>query len=357
MKKKQTEVSYFAAANTANGFYSCFPALFDPKSGEWNHIYIVKGGPGTGKSGFMKRAAEAAEKRGCNVERFYCSSDTNSLDGVRIPSRGIAFLDGTAPHAVDPVYPGALEEILNMGMFFDIEHLRGAKEEIQRLHAENAACHARASRYLRAAGEIHAAFQTLVRDAFLSEKADAAAARMLHGTPVEKEENIHICTRFVTANSVQGMVHLPTAETHAARCVMVDDKKHLAAFVLSSLVRAAEKRGVSYTRFASPLQPEETEGLYFPGMDTLYMTDRYGVVRDDAEKLNTARFFDAKKLSSVRESAQFASKCETALTEGALEALAEAGRIHDELESHYVSAMDFTALNAYTDRFLKAFLA
>ena len=44
--------AYFAAANASDGFYSRFPALFDPACGKWQKIYIIKGGPGTGKSSF-----------------------------------------------------------------------------------------------------------------------------------------------------------------------------------------------------------------------------------------------------------------------------------------------------------------
>ncbi|MGM9625571.1 MAG: hypothetical protein ACI3XM_07665 [Eubacteriales bacterium] len=344
--------AYFAAANTADGFYSCFPSLFDPKSGEWDKIYIIKGGPGTGKSGFMKKCAHAARARGYAVELFYCSSDTDSLDGVRIPALGIAVLDGTAPHTVDPVYPGAVEEILNMGMFFDSHALRNDKETIRSLHAENAACHARAARYLRAAGEVVRLHHTLAKNAFLSEKAKSAAQRMVRSAPREKPESIRTETRFVSANGTGGCVHLSTAERNAGRCVMVDGKKKLACFVCGALVSAAEEHGISYIRYADPLRPDETEGIYIPGNDTVYMTDRYGAVRDDAEHINTARFFDAEKLSRIREKLRFAVKCETALMEGAYEALAEAGSVHDKLESCYIAAMDFRALDAYTARFI-----
>ncbi|MBR5869419.1 MAG: hypothetical protein IKZ09_00145, partial [Clostridia bacterium] len=142
----------FAAANTADGFYSHFPMLFDPLCGRWQKIYIIKGGPGTGKSSFMKRTAEYAEKRGLHVERCYCSSDTRSLDGIRIPAIGVAMLDGTAPHTVDAVLPGAVEEIINLGMFFDTGMLGGKRDAIRALQEENTAHHLRAKRYLHAAG-------------------------------------------------------------------------------------------------------------------------------------------------------------------------------------------------------------
>jgi len=40
--------------------------------------------------------------------------------------------------------------------------------------------------------------------------------------------------------------------------------------------------------------------------------------------------------------------------DGAYASLAEAGRAHDLLESYYVSAMNFRALDAYTARFVQS---
>lgn len=55
---------------------------------------------------------------GESVEYYYCSSDTSSLDGIVLKHSGTAILDGTSPHTTDPAYPGAVEEIINMGDFF-----------------------------------------------------------------------------------------------------------------------------------------------------------------------------------------------------------------------------------------------
>lgn len=94
-----TEKHYFAAANTSAGFVSFFDALFDPK--QLKKIYILKGGPGVGKSTLMKNAALAAQKNGFHPIFYHCSSDPKSLDGLLIPETGKAVLDGTAPHTVE----------------------------------------------------------------------------------------------------------------------------------------------------------------------------------------------------------------------------------------------------------------
>jgi len=347
--------AYFAAANSCDGFYSRFPALFDPHAGRWQKIYIIKGGPGTGKSSFMKRAAEHAEQKGYLVERYYCSADPHSLDGIRIPARGIAMLDGTAPHTVDSAYPGAVEEIINMGMFFDARALRNQSEEIRALCTEHAGFHAKAKRYLHAAGAVRENLQSLLSDAFLTEKAAGAAARIVKKIPQERDPVYDM--QFVTAISVRGIVHLPTAEMQGTWISVTDGGR--AAHFFSALIEAAEMRGVSYVRYASPLRPTETEGVYFPGIDTVYMTDRYGHPADETHAsppvLNTTRFYDKKRLSRVRSRIRFACTCEKMLLEGACDALRSAGQVHDALEAHYIAAMDFDAMNSFITRFLRTF--
>ena len=43
--------TYFLAANSGRGFFS----LYDGFPPEGAFLHIIKGGPGTGKSGFMRR--------------------------------------------------------------------------------------------------------------------------------------------------------------------------------------------------------------------------------------------------------------------------------------------------------------
>lgn len=102
----------FAGGVTYLGFHSYFNYLagLDPR-----HIYIIKGGPGVGKSTFMKKIGEEMLTAGYDLEYHFCSSDNNSIDGLLITDLGIAFLDGTSPHVVDPKTPGAMDEIVNLG--------------------------------------------------------------------------------------------------------------------------------------------------------------------------------------------------------------------------------------------------
>lgn len=90
------KISYFLGANTPGGFYSLMDKLLDPAKAR--AIYILKGGPGCGKSTLMKKLGAWGEEAGQRVEYIYCSGDPDSLDGVIFPDLAVAIADGTAPH-------------------------------------------------------------------------------------------------------------------------------------------------------------------------------------------------------------------------------------------------------------------
>ena len=89
-------IRYFLGGNTGAGFYSLYDGFTDSEAGDF--LWIIKGGPGCGKSSFMKRIARSAEGAGMTVERVLCSGDPESLDGIYIREARCAYVDGTAPH-------------------------------------------------------------------------------------------------------------------------------------------------------------------------------------------------------------------------------------------------------------------
>ena len=82
----QTEpkVCFYLGANSPGGFYSLYDELLRPE--EARSIYILKGGPGCGKSSLMRRVGAAMEEHGLDVEYIVCSGDPDSLDAVVIPA-------------------------------------------------------------------------------------------------------------------------------------------------------------------------------------------------------------------------------------------------------------------------------
>lgn len=93
MIKKDTQIKFFLGANTSRGFCSFFDEL--QCNDNWQ-TYILKGGPGTGKSSGLKRIAK--EVGTAETEYIYCSSDPKSLDAVILHNKEVSIADGTSPH-------------------------------------------------------------------------------------------------------------------------------------------------------------------------------------------------------------------------------------------------------------------
>ena len=141
---------YLASANTCHGFINHFNYINPNENGM---TYILKGGPGTGKSSFMKKVGEYFSKKGFTIEYFFCSSDSDSLDGVKIVEKNVAIVDGTAPHVTEATIPGVKEKIVNLGSFINGK-IKKHKDTIEDLLAKKSACFSVAYAYLKTLGEL-----------------------------------------------------------------------------------------------------------------------------------------------------------------------------------------------------------
>ncbi len=134
--------SYFLGANTANGFYSCYDSFCRPEDGCF--LWVIKGGPGCGKSTLMRKLGAAAEQAGLDVEYVLCSGDPDSLDGVYLPQLRCGVTDGTAPHVQEPRYPGVCGAYLDLGRFYDRQALSPLRDSFIKLTAAYRAKYAEA---------------------------------------------------------------------------------------------------------------------------------------------------------------------------------------------------------------------
>ena len=99
----------------------------------------------------MTTIAREMMRLGYDVEYHCCSADPESVDGIVIPSLNIACIDGTAPHIVDPKNPGAVDEIIHLGEFWNEEGMIARREAILKANREIKRLYRSAYRYLAAA--------------------------------------------------------------------------------------------------------------------------------------------------------------------------------------------------------------
>ncbi len=337
---------WFPGGNTARGFHSFFSYILS--SEEARRIIILKGGPGVGKSTFMRRMAEMLEERGQIVEYLHCASDSRSLDGVVCRAVGFAMLDGTAPHIVDPEMPGAADSILNLGVFLDEEGLTRRKALIRKLLNEISGCFNQAYRYLAAALPLRDNTSAVLRGLTDEEALMRAFSPWLetviaYRTPTKPGRARMM---FASAISPEGCVNY--LETLAMPRVWritgawgTDGHK-----LLSHLRHAALLRGMDVEAMYCPLQPDRLEHLFIPTFGLMVTTEnRYHSLPGPAERTISFDEVRAREPNALeRDTLQFNSEQFDLLVNAACASIARAKALHDELEEEYVQRMDFDAL-------------
>ena len=141
--------NFFAGANSGDGFQNLFPEVTDLE--DTYDLMVLKGGPGVGKSTFMREIGCTMEAAGTPVEYLWCSGDPDSLDGVVLPEIRCAVVDGTSPHVIEPRYPAAVDRYVDLGRFYDLTAAKAAAEEVKARTRDYKAAYQRAYRHLKAA--------------------------------------------------------------------------------------------------------------------------------------------------------------------------------------------------------------
>ena len=157
------ERHYFPGGNTPQGFFSYYKYILSQK--EASKIICIKGGPGTGKSTFMKKIAEKFVEMNEDIDFLHCSADDGSLDGIVLKNRKIALIDGTSPHLTDPITPGAVDRIINLGEYWNEEGITVNKGEIIDLNEESSRWYRIAYNYLNAAKSIFRSLEEVYNNA------------------------------------------------------------------------------------------------------------------------------------------------------------------------------------------------
>lgn len=343
MEKGKTE-RYFLGANSARGFYSLYDGFTNPEGGDF--LWVLKGGPGCGKSTFMRRIGAAAERAGRRVEYIHCSGDPDSLDAVWLPELRLGYADGTAPHVLEPRYPGVSGLYLDLGSFLDAGALQGTLEGAAALNRRYKAFYADAYRLLAAAAALRVkGMPGLVTDgerAHVREKAARFAARTLpHGDGTGR-----VRERFCSALSCRGRVSLLDAE--GLRFVALDDRFGLGGEFLAELARQAARRGLDAVLCRDPLEPERAEALLLPETGLAVAAGACADARRPDRRLHLDDIPDSARLAPLRPVLRARARESEALLARACESLAAAKALHDELEALYRPHVDFAGLDALT---------
>ena len=376
---KMNERHYFAGNNSAQGFYSYFDYIINLEEG--NHYYIFKGGPGVGKSSFMKKFASKMVEKGYSIEFVHCSSDKESLDAIFIPELRIAFVDGTAPHTIDPRYPGAVDEIINLGYFFDSSKIVEHKAKIVQTNKEKSAVYKSAYRLLKAAGiiydEINSIYDMLTDDYLylpLYNEVQEELSQIFMTSSIQNKGG-SIRKLFSEAYTADGYISFTDRLGSQTReWVILGENVNYSARLLDELAKQSIKNGYLVEGFYNPLFPEKLQHIYLPELSLFIKTIEnvpesshicrveYSQAESNGNRLKGAdkifdfhKLMDKDRLTSYEDELNKRYTLYNSIINLVFEKLSETKKLHARLEKIYSGSMDFNGVDQYFETILNKY--
>ncbi|RBW68003.1 PRK06851 family protein [Bacillus taeanensis] len=355
---KGTIKHFFAGGNTAKGFYS----LYDSVLQNLNRIYILKGGPGTGKSSLMRKIGTKMINKGYNIEMIHCSSDNDSIDGVIIPSLKVGIVDGTAPHIIEPKAPGAVEQYINLGTAWNSAKLSENTEVIRDLNAQISSSYQNAYNSFSEALAIHDEWEEIYIKNMNFEEANKLTNELIEQffgarTLTKTSTIVH---RFLGAATPTGPVdYIQNLTSHLSKRYFIKGRPGSGkSTMLKKIAKAAQNKGFNAEVYHCGFDPNSLDMVilpelsvaifdstapheYFPEHNSDEIVDMYvrtitsGTDEKYAETLNNIKKRYSEKM---KEGTAY---------------LAEAKNLHDQLESYYIDAMDFSEINTITQQIMQ----
>lgn len=351
--------------NTPEGFFSYYQYILGQR--EADKIICIKGGPGVGKSTFMKKIGESMLKDGHDVDFMHCSSDNNSLDGIVLRDKRIAMIDGTSPHVVDPINPGAVDSIIHLGDFWDEEGIRKNREALISNNDRIKSIFSRVYNYLAAAGKMYDNLSSIYDSAIKHEELYKITAKIIGDELAHKEISSKqggIKKYFASAITPSGFEHyLETLIKGYQKVYLINAPVGVSSErMLNLFMESAVYRGFQAEGYYCPMKPAtKLEHLLIPELALAFVTSNQYHRLDPAEisadvsiiNLEEIIRYDAiKYLDGILKDSK--TKMDELLEKGIL-CLGQAKKEHDELEKYYVPNMDFLKIDALRQELTQKF--
>ncbi len=341
-----SHITWFLGSNSANGFHSLYDGFC---AGDGDFLRVIKGGPGTGKSNFMREIGRAAEEAGHNVEYILCSGDPDSLDGVYIPDLHLGYVDGTAPHVLDPAVFGADGDYLNIGAHCATGGVFSRSSELREYTAGYKAYYKRAYELLAAAARVSPALTM----AYVTDEERSSARYRAAGIASRELPKSHSPLsggaqyRFLGGLTCKGrMLVKDTLSALCPKLFLLDNRLGLGFEFTAEMARQALERRASAIICPHWLCPERTEAVLFPELGLGYTaTDPLAEYPEQHRRLHLDRMVNAETSRALRPQLREDEKLEERLLTRAGQCLAASKAVHDQLETVYRPYVDFEALD------------
>ena len=343
-------LNYYAEGNTSRGFY----CLYESNLQGLDKIFILKGGPGTGKSTLIRSLADEWLNKDYDVEILNSARENGSVDGVIIPKLKVAVVNGKEDAAIKAKLPGVIEQYIDMGEGLNSGKLEKHKEELIKLTEDIEASYQLAYDKFAEALKIHDEWEEVYIKNMDFAKANAIAEELIEkffaGKSLQKEAVAK--HRFLGAATPKGSVDFVPAITEeiGKRYFLKGRPGTGKSSMLRKIVAQGEKRGFDVEVYHCGFDPVSLDMVlfreldlvifdstspheYFPGRESDEVVDMYEItVAPGTDEKYASQIDDIRKRYKKR------------IKEG-IGALAAAKELNDGLEQYYTNAMDFSEVD------------
>ncbi|NLB18674.1 MAG: hypothetical protein GX825_08110 [Syntrophomonadaceae bacterium] len=346
---------FYPGGNTCQGYYSFYQHIVNPQAAR---IFVLKGGPGVGKSTFMKKLAREFEKADFNLEMHWCSSDNDSLDALVLSDHEIALLDGTSPHIVDPRYPGAVDEIINLGECWDESLLTHRKSSIIAFTDSISSYFRMAYLRLKEAqavwNQLHEYYRESVPKSFGYHVLGQLRQELTATKALPEGVNNNIRHLFASAITPQGVVTHATSIIRDYRVLALQGNPGTGMYeILQDILQWSCQESIPVEVYHNCFNPDLLEILVFPH-HKIAVVDASGLVvnfEKSLSKISEGRVFDFNEEADSGRIMRFSGEIEDAKERFNTSLIAAIGFInlakqnHDQLEQCFIPAMNFTQVD------------
>lgn len=347
---------FFMSACTPKGFVTNFLDLTDET--EYKNVFILKGGPGSGKSTLIKKAAAHLGTDGI-CELIHCSADVQSLDAAIFEKQALTFIDGTSPHTIEPSLPGFCHKVVSLYDFFSDKILSTYTAEIRRAALKEEMYRQRFESFIRAAGMLLSSNENLASRCIEREKLSNYVSRLCAREIKKTKSGIGaLRIRYLSTLSEDGVfMFTDTAHKLCERLFAIDDDSGAASgIILEGFCNAALAAG--YTVYCCPCPMSDNgriDHLFIPELSLGFMTSNkfHPIIGDGIKTIHTSRFFDREKMREYTFRSSFQRRAARELLKEAALFGTKRLECHRRVENYYVQACDFNRRDAYFDDILK----
>ncbi|MEG1310720.1 MAG: PRK06851 family protein [Romboutsia sp.] len=345
----------FPGGNTVNGSYNFFDYIIPENV---NRIFCLKGGPGVGKSSLMKKIAKEFIENGYDVELHHCPSDPSSLDGVVIKKLGVVLLDGTAPHIVDPKDPGAIDEIVNLGEYWNLEGLEKNKKEIVECSKDISRSFRRSYKFLKSAEPIYYDIEEKYRDCMDYGKVNLLTYKFINNL----FEDIECNGEYKKERHLFGTAITPVGHIDYTDSILKEVTKiyHLKGEIgtgkttfLQKICDRAVEKGLSVEVYHYPLIKEKIETVLIKELGIGITVSK---LFEGQNTIDLDSCINKTKLEKYEEEIAVDKKIFDELIKYAISNLKKAKTKHDVVEAYYVPNMRFDDIEKLRLKLVKRIL-